>query len=159
MTVSLDNHKATATSKAKTELLMIKMSSFILLTLASSTIFAENLSGIPADILKSEDFLDAMSNEFNKTLPIRIDQHIEMFITHGEYSHYTLVYRTVNLSVDEANDINLIEGIKTPSTAFICGNSSFKQLLKAGVLITAKYVASDYKNIGAVNITKDKCSF
>ena len=138
---------------------MNKISSFILLTLASSTIFAENLSGIPADILKSEDFLNTMSNEFNKTLPKRIDRHTELITTIGGYSHYTIIYRFVNLSAHEVNDLNLIEELESFNTALACGDPAFKRLLKAGVIITTKYVANDFMSIGAVNVTIDKCSF
>lgn len=116
-----------------------------------------NAGNTSPDILKSKEYLNAMSDEFNKILPKRIDKHIELITTTGKYSTFTLIYRTVNLTSTEAKDINLIEGIKNPSTAFVCNDSVFNDLLQAGVLITAKYVAIDYKNIGIINITKESC--
>jgi len=98
-----------------------------------------------------------MSNEFNKILPKRIDKHIELITTTGEYSTYTIFYRTVSIPAYQAKDMNLISGIKAPSTEFVCSNPVFNNLLQAGVLIIAKYVGMDYKDIGTINITKKSC--
>jgi len=131
--------------------------SFLSCVFFITTSLPVNAANTSPDILKSKVYLNAMSDEFNKMLPKRIDKYIELITTMGRYATFTLIYRTVNLTASEAKDINLIEGIKIPSTAFACNDPVFNDLLQAGVLITVKYVAIDYKNIGIINITKENC--
>jgi len=134
---------------------ILMFASHVLFIAVSMPVNAGNTSH---EIIKSSGYLSRMSDEFNKTLPKRIDKHIELITTMGEYSTYIIFYRTVNITAIEAKDINLIEGIRAPTKEFSCNNPVFNKLLQAGVLISARYVDRNYKNIGIINITKESCS-
>lgn len=116
-----------------------------------------SLENLPDSVLRSVDFLSSMSNESNKNLPRRIDQHIELTTTLGQPGHYTFIYRTVNLSSDQAREIGLIEAITPNSISFICADIALRRLIDAGVLITAHYVGKNMMLIGDINVSKDSC--
>ncbi len=109
---------------------------------------------------RSQEFLDKIAAEINRSVPIMIDQETELMPAVGAPGMLIYNYRLVSYSVTQVDHDRFAAGAKERVKQGACSRPETRDsLLKKGVTLRYSYFDRDKQHIATVDVTPSDCGF
>lgn len=108
--------------------------------------------------LRSEESLNRLAAEINRSVPVMIDKETELLPAIGAEGMLTYNYRLVSYSVTQLDANRFAVGAKERVTQGACNRAETRDdLLKNGVTLRYSYFDKDKQHIATIDITPADC--
>jgi hypothetical protein len=109
---------------------------------------------------RSQEFLDKIAAEINRSVPIMIDQETELMPAAGAPGMLIYNYRLVSYSVAQLDHNRFATGAKEKVTQGACNRPETRDgFLKKGVTLRYSYFDKDRKHIATFDVRPADCGF
>ena len=109
---------------------------------------------------RSQEFLDRITAEINRSVPAMIDQETELMPAASEPGMLIYNYRLVNVSVAQVDHNKFAAGAKERLSQGACNRPETRDdFLKKGVTLRYSYFDKDKQHIATVDVTPSDCGF
>jgi hypothetical protein len=109
---------------------------------------------------RSQEFLDTIAAEINKSVPIMIDQETELMPAAGAPGMLIYNYRLVSYSVAQLDPNRFAKGAKERVTQGACNRPETRDgFLKKGVTLRYSYYDKDRQHIATFDVQPADCGF
>ena len=106
------------------------------------------------------EYLSRVAEEINRSVPVMIDQEIELMSAVGAPGMLIYNYRLISYSVTKLDHKTFAAGAKQKVTQGACGRPETRDdFLKKGVTLRYSYFDKDKQHIATVNVTPSDCGF
>ena len=109
---------------------------------------------------RSQEFLNKIAAEINRSVPVMIDQETELMPAAGAPGMLIYNYRLVNVSVARVDHSKFATGAKDRLKQGVCNRPETRDdFLKKGVTLRYSYFDKDKQHIATVDVTPSDCGF
>lgn len=109
---------------------------------------------------RSQQFLDKIAAEINRSVPVMIDQETELMPAGGAPGMLIYNYRLVNVSVAQLDHNKFAAGAKEKVTQGACNRPETRDgFLRKGVTLRYSYFDKDKKHIATFDVQPSDCGF
>ena len=109
---------------------------------------------------RSQEFLDKIAAEINRSIPVMIDQETELMPAVGAPGMLIYNYRLVNVSAAQVNHNRFAAGAKERLREGACNRPETRDnFLKKDVTLRYSYFDKDKQHIATVDVTPADCGF
>lgn len=109
---------------------------------------------------RSQEFLDKMAAEINRSVPVMIDKETELMPAAGAPGMLIYNYRLVNYSVAQLDSRKFADGAKERLTQGACNRPETRDnFLKKGVTLRYSYFDKDKRHFATVDVAPSDCGF
>ena len=109
---------------------------------------------------RSQEFLNKIAAEINRSIPVMIDQETELMPAVGEPGMLIYNYRLVNVSAAQVDHNKFAAGAKERLKESACNRPETRDnFLKKGVTLRYSYVDKDKQHIATIDVTPADCGF
>ncbi len=109
---------------------------------------------------RSQEFLNKIAAEINRSVPVMIDQETELMPAAGAPGMLIYNYRLVNVSVAQVDHSKFATGAKDRLKQGVCNRPETRDdFLKKGVTLRYSYFDKDKQHIATVDVTPSDCGF
>ena len=109
---------------------------------------------------RSQEFLDKIAAEINRSVPVMIDQETELMPAAGAPGMLIYNYRLVSYSVGQLDHNKFMAGAKERLKESACSRPETRDnFIKKGVILRYSYFDKDKQHIATVDVTPSDCGF
>ncbi len=109
---------------------------------------------------RSEESLNRLAAEINRSVPVMIDKETELLPAVGAEGMLTYNYRLVRYSVSQVDATRFAIGAKERVAQGACNRPETRDdLLKNGVTLRYSYFDKDKQHIATIDVTPADCGF
>jgi hypothetical protein len=109
---------------------------------------------------RSQEFLERMAAEINRSVPVMIDQETELMPAAGAPAMLIYNYRLVNYSVAQLDYDKFAAGAKERLRQGACSRAETRDnYLRKGVTLRYSYFDRDKQHIATIDVTPADCGF
>ena len=109
---------------------------------------------------RSQQFLDRVAAEINRSVPVMIDQETELMPAAGAPGMLIYNYRLVNVSFAQLDHNKFAAGAKERLKQGVCSRPETRDdFLKKGVTLRYSYFDKDKQHIATVDVVPSDCGF
>ena len=109
---------------------------------------------------RSQEFLDKIAAEINRSVPVMIDQETELMPAAGAPGMLIYNYRLVSYAVGQLDHNRFMAGAKERLKEGACSRPETRDnFIKKGVTLRYSYFDKDKQHIATVDVTPSDCGF
>jgi hypothetical protein len=109
---------------------------------------------------RSQEFLDKIAAEINRSVPVMIDQETELMPAAGAPGMLIYNYRLVSYSAEQLDHKEFAVGAKERLKQGVCNRPETRDdFLKKGVTLRYSYFDKDKQHIATVDVTPADCGY
>lgn len=109
---------------------------------------------------RSQEFLDKMAAEINRSVPVMIDKETELMPAAAAPGMLIYSYRLVSYSITDLDYSKFATGAKERLKQGACNQPETRDnFLKKGVTLRYSYFDKDKQHIATVDVTPSDCAF